>query len=49
MDASAFYPGKNLGAAGEAAAICTNDDVAAGHMRALRNHAKSSYVHRDWV
>jgi dTDP-4-amino-4,6-dideoxygalactose transaminase len=43
-----FYPGKNLGAAGEAGAICTNDDTAADHMLALRNHGQSErYVHNE--
>src|SRR4029078_271901 len=31
-----FYPGKNLGAYGEAGAVITNDDAAAARMRALR-------------
>lgn len=43
-----FYPGKNLGAAGEAGAVCTNDDLAAERIRALRNHAQSErYVHAE--
>jgi dTDP-4-amino-4,6-dideoxygalactose transaminase len=43
-----FYPGKNLGAAGEAGAICTNDDMGAARMRALRNHGQSErYVHAE--
>lgn len=43
-----FYPGKNLGAAGEAGAICTDDDAAAERMRALRNHGQNErYVHDE--
>lgn len=43
-----FYPGKNLGAAGEAGAVCTDDDAAATRMRALRNHGQGArYVHDE--
>ena len=39
-DASAFsfYPGKNLGALGDAGAITTNDEALANTLRALRNY-----------
>lgn len=33
-----FYPGKNLGALGDAGAITTNDDELAGVLKALRNY-----------
>lgn len=33
-----FYPGKNLGALGDAGAITTNDDVLADKLRMLRNY-----------
>lgn len=33
-----FYPGKNLGALGDAGAVTTNDDVLANTLRALRNY-----------
>ncbi|WP_240990467.1 DegT/DnrJ/EryC1/StrS family aminotransferase [Psychrobacter submarinus] len=33
-----FYPGKNLGALGDAGAITTNDDELANTLRALRNY-----------
>lgn len=33
-----FYPGKNLGAYGDAGAIITNDDELAGKMRMFANH-----------
>ncbi len=35
-----FYPGKNLGAFGEAGAIVTNDDGVARRIRCLRDHAQ---------
>lgn len=43
-----FYPGKNLGAAGEAGAVVTDDPNIAERLRALRNHGQSRrYVHDD--
>ncbi|WP_080690590.1 DegT/DnrJ/EryC1/StrS family aminotransferase [Pseudomonas fluorescens] len=33
-----FYPGKNLGALGDAGAVTTNDDLLATTLRALRNY-----------
>lgn len=43
-----FYPGKNLGAAGEAGLVMTNDDADATRMRSLRNHGQSRrYVHDE--
>ena len=36
-----FYPGKNLGAYGEAGAVVTYDDQVADRLRALRDHAQS--------
>ncbi|MFH1921161.1 MAG: DegT/DnrJ/EryC1/StrS family aminotransferase [Planctomycetota bacterium] len=41
-----FYPGKNLGAYGDAGAIATNDDALADRIRKLRDHGRvSKYVH----
>jgi dTDP-4-amino-4,6-dideoxygalactose transaminase len=41
-----FYPGKNLGAYGDAGAVVTNDDGMAKRLRKLRNHGRSSkYLH----
>ena len=42
-----FYPGKNLGAAGEAGLLVTDDDTLADRIRALRNHGQSErYIHQ---
>jgi dTDP-4-amino-4,6-dideoxygalactose transaminase len=40
-----FYPGKNLGAYGEAGAIVTDDSEIAQRLRALRDHAQSRRYH----
>ncbi len=40
-----FYPGKNLGAYGEAGAIVTDDDAVAERLRSLRDHAQSRRYH----
>jgi len=41
-----FYPGKNLGALGDAGAVTTNDPAVADRMRALRNYgSRAKYVH----
>ena len=40
-----FYPGKNLGALGDAGAVTTNDDALAEMVRALGNYgSKQKYV-----
>jgi dTDP-4-amino-4,6-dideoxygalactose transaminase len=44
--AFSFYPGKNLGACGEAGAITTNDPEVARTCRLLRDHGQSAkYMH----
>jgi dTDP-4-amino-4,6-dideoxygalactose transaminase len=41
-----FYPGKNLGAIGDAGAVTTNDDALAEKIRMLRNYgSRKKYVH----
>jgi dTDP-4-amino-4,6-dideoxygalactose transaminase len=45
--AFSFYPGKNLGACGEAGAVTTNDDYVAGKVRMLRDHGQAKKYHHD--
>jgi len=44
--AFSFYPGKNLGAFGDAGAVVLDSDAIAGQLRALREHGQTAkYVH----
>jgi dTDP-4-amino-4,6-dideoxygalactose transaminase len=46
MTGFSFYPGKNLGAYGDAGAIITNDDKVAKKIRILRDHGSATkYEH----
>jgi dTDP-4-amino-4,6-dideoxygalactose transaminase len=45
--AFSFYPGKNLGACGEAGAITTNDSAMAEKTRMLRDHGQSRKYYHD--
>lgn len=42
-----FYPGKNLGAFGEAGAVVTNDAARAADVRKRRNHGQSERYYHD--
>ncbi|MCX5919177.1 MAG: DegT/DnrJ/EryC1/StrS family aminotransferase [Deltaproteobacteria bacterium] len=44
-----FYPGKNLGAYGEAGAVVTNNPVMAAKMRMVRDHGQSKKYHHDLI
>lgn len=43
--ATSFYPGKNLGAYGDAGAVMTNVDELASRLRALRNYGSEQKYH----
>jgi dTDP-4-amino-4,6-dideoxygalactose transaminase len=45
--AFSFYPGKNLGACGEAGAAITNDAAIAKTMKMLRDHGQASKYYHD--
>ncbi len=45
--AFSFYPGKNLGACGEAGAVTTNDEAVAKQIRMLRDHGQSRKYYHD--
>jgi dTDP-4-amino-4,6-dideoxygalactose transaminase len=46
--AFSFYPGKNLGAFGDAGALTTGDSDLAGAVRALREHGQHRKYHHDF-
>jgi dTDP-4-amino-4,6-dideoxygalactose transaminase len=45
--AFSFYPGKNLGACGEAGAVTTNDESLAKKLRQLRDHGQVQKYYHD--
>jgi dTDP-4-amino-4,6-dideoxygalactose transaminase len=48
MACYSFYPGKNLGACGEAGGLTTNNPVYDTHLRSLRNHGSTvRYFHDE--
>ena len=44
-----FYPGKNLGAYGEAGAVVTNNDQLADKMRMFRDHGQPKKYYHDMI
>ena len=44
-----FYPGKNLGACGEAGGITTNNERYAKHLQSLRNHGSVTRYYHDEI
>jgi dTDP-4-amino-4,6-dideoxygalactose transaminase len=45
--AFSFYPGKNLGACGEAGAVTTNSEDVARKVRMIRDHGQAQKYHHD--
>ena len=45
--AFSFYPGKNLGACGEAGAVTTNDEALAAKVRMIRDHGQAKKYYHD--
>ena len=45
--AFSFYPGKNLGACGEAGAITTNDESLRKRMKMIRDHGQAKKYYHD--
>lgn len=49
MACYSFYPGKNLGACGEAGGITTNNEKYAKHLQSLRNHGSVERYYHDEI
>jgi len=49
MACFSFYPGKNLGACGEAGGLTTNNDSYAKHLQSLRNHGSTVRYYHDEI
>jgi len=47
VGAFSFYPGKNLGACGEAGAVTTHDEEMARKMRMIRDHGQAKKYYHD--
>lgn len=49
VNGTSFYPGKNLGALGDAGAITTNDDALAQRVRVLRNYGSQQKYYNEVI
>jgi dTDP-4-amino-4,6-dideoxygalactose transaminase len=49
VNATSFYPGKNLGALGDAGAVTTADEALAQRVRVLRNYGSQQKYHNEVV
>lgn len=49
VNATSFYPSKNLGALGDAGAITTNDDVYAYKCRVMRNYGSQKRYYNEMI
>ncbi len=49
MACFSFYPGKNLGACGEAGGITTNNEIYYKHLQSLRNHGSMVRYYHDEI
>ena len=49
MACFSFYPGKNLGACGEAGGISTNNEKYVKHIHSLRNHGSTERYYHDEI
>jgi dTDP-4-amino-4,6-dideoxygalactose transaminase len=49
VNATSFYPGKNLGALGDAGAVTTNDESLATKIRALRNYGSQQKYYNEVI
>jgi dTDP-4-amino-4,6-dideoxygalactose transaminase len=49
MACFSFYPGKNLGACGEAGGITTNNETYFKHLQSLRNHGSVTRYYHDEI
>ena len=49
VNATSFYPTKNLGAAGDAGAVCTDNDAIAEQLKLLRNYGQRTRYRNELI